>query len=1029
MGRRCWTRSSTTAALTIAVALLIGGVPVIAQEDGGVDTTGPASGAQADSPAAQPSHGPAPSRPGASPPPAAQPDLSAADGAGAADGTSASVDTADGSPDEQQPAATDAATTDGEASDTGAVPDESSAPTTDAGSSDSGGRTAGGTAPSSAASGDRASSTTAGTGGDGSSDSGASGDGGESDAQDQQQTRHRRGLAISESIQRLKQSSIDQLSEPQKVALVGQVAQGAQVDLGALRAEMANARLKLQQLRSTAAQIKHDRDTVPRQVRTGQMSTLGASNRWDQLQEQNSELQTAIDNAFAQRLELLNEIPQAQEDLKQARSLLDSSGRAFDDAQRQQLSEAIDYLGQRRDAMQELLSVYNEQAAVATAAYEDSSKFTEELSAAIVAARKRGLLARSDAGISPETFHEIGSGALSLSNLGSAIASGYRDAGRPAQSMTGYVLRLVGSALLLAGLVVVWLKLPGWLISAFDSSKSAAPQPGTDGGEDLATMRGRREAELLTPVARAALLAAVAAVGLQLWGLPQEWVMAALAVLGTWAAYFAIVAVMRQLLAPRHEELRVVPIDTDAATALYRLLRALALWSAIILPIIWALSVLGYEQQDVLVLLSVTHVVALAIIAGWIIYAAGGPSEFVEGAKGRSAAPIRRVATVAVPAILGLSAAIAVLKAVGYVNLGSWLARILYLDLPLVILALILDWQIRKRVARGSAWHIWLRIALWAAFAAAQIWVLGLRWHHWEAITEFLKRPLFTVAETDVSAFSILRGIMVVIIAWLVAKLVRGWLTRSKRISDRLSEGVQYALSSLTFYVILVAGILWAMLVGGFPLNALTVLAGMAGIGLGFGLQDIVRNFVAGLILLLERPLAVGDYIEVAGTWGRVMSISLRSTVVRTQDNAHILVPNGDIIAQQLTNLSHQDRTLRVVIPVGVSYDSDIDAVIEILTNVAKEHPNVRDFPEPGARLASFGDSAIVVELLAWIADPGTQVGTTVDLNLEIWRALKREGIEIPFPQRDLHIRSDSAPLRIEKEWREVPEENEGSEQ
>ncbi|MGI5817063.1 MAG: mechanosensitive ion channel family protein [Armatimonadota bacterium] len=238
-----------------------------------------------------------------------------------------------------------------------------------------------------------------------------------------------------------------------------------------------------------------------------------------------------------------------------------------------------------------------------------------------------------------------------------------------------------------------------------------------------------------------------------------------------------------------------------------------------------------------------------------------------------------------------------------------------------------------------------------------------------------------------------------------------------------MTEGVQYALSSLTFYLILVAGILWAMLVGGFPLNALTVLAGMAGIGLGFGLQDIVRNFVAGLILLLERPLAVGDYIEVAGTWGRVTSISLRSTVVQTLSNVHILIPNGDIISEQLTNLSHHDLTLRVDVPVGVSYDADIDYVCEVLVEVAKEHPIVISFPEPSARLVAFGDSSIDLVLMVWISDPSVQRRVAVELNLEIWRALKREGIEIPFPQRDLHIRSAETPLRIERGLSEPGEE------
>ncbi|MFW5868081.1 MAG: mechanosensitive ion channel domain-containing protein [Armatimonadota bacterium] len=830
-----------------------------------------------------------------------------------------------------------------------------------------------------------------------------------------QAARQRRTEAISQSIERLGAADADEMSATQKAALVGQIAQGARVELGALREETAGARLTLERVQQIERDIKHDRQSVPREVRTGQIPSLGASNRWDDLQETNAELQDIIDEAFSERLRLLSNIPEAEDALEQVQSLSASSGQSFDASLRSVLEDAEGYLRQRLEAMQEVLDLYNQQAAIATDAYDESSQYTQELSAAMVAARERGLLARSDTGLALSTFQAIGSDLADLSGLGAAVVPRYEEEARPAQTMVRYVLRLAATALLLIALIVIWTKLPAWLEAAFTSTEGEEARPDTDGGEDLHTLRERRHVELVMPVARAALLAAVAAVGLQLWGLPQEWVMAALAVLGTWAGYFALVAVMRQLLAPRHAELRVVPIDTEAASALFRLLRALALWSAIMLPIIWVLSVLDYQHEDVLVLLSVVHVVGLAVIAGWMIYATGGPAQFIEGAEGKTAGPARQVATAAVPIILGLAAAVAILKAVGYVNLGGFLARVLSLELPLVIVALVADWQIRQHFAAGSVWRKRLRAALWAAVGVAQIWVLGLRWHHWLAILDFLKRPLFTVAEAEVSIFSILRAILVIFVAWFVAKLMRGWLARSTRIRDRVSEGVQYALSSLTFYLILVAGVLWAMLVGGFPLNALTVLAGMAGIGLGFGLQDIVSNFVAGLILLLERPLAVGDYIEVAGTWGRVTSVSLRSTVVQTQDNVHILVPNADIISNQLTNLSHHDRTMRVVIPVGVSYDSDIDHVIEVLVNLAKEHPDVRDFPEPGARLAEFGDSAIVVELLIWISDPSRQVGAEVDLNLHIWRALKREGIEIPFPQRDLHIRDDSAPLRVEQ--------------
>ncbi len=829
-----------------------------------------------------------------------------------------------------------------------------------------------------------------------------------------QEVRERRSEAISQSISQLSSEDAEEMSDTRKAALVGQVAQGARVELGALREETAQARLTLERVQQMARDIARDRRVVPREVRTGQIPTLGASNRWDALQETNAELQELIDRAFTERLRLLSDIPEAEDALDQVESLRTTSGDSFDPSLRTVLEDAEGYLNERLTAMQDLLDVYNEQAAIATDAYDEGSQYAQELSAAMVAARQRGLLARSDAGISLDTFRAIGAGVSELADIGGAIATAYREEGRPPQTMLAYVLRLVGSALLLAALVLLWTKLPGWLTSVFDETEGGEPKPDTDGGEELHDLRQRRYVELLTPVARAAILAALAAITLRLWGLPAEWVTAALAVLGTWAGYFALVAVLRELLAPRHADLRIVPIGSQAASAVYRLLRALALWSAIILPIIWALSVLEYQAEDVLVLLSVLHVVGLAIIAGWLIYAEGGPREFIDGAEATAADPLRRVAAIAVPIILALVAAIAILKAVGYVNLGGYLARILYLELPLIIVALVLDWQIRKRYAGGSAWHTRLRAGLWAVVAVAQIPVLGLRWHHWLATVDFLKRPLFVVAENEVSVFSIFRAIIVILIAWMIARFSRTWLSRSQRLRERFSEGLQYTLSSLTFYMILVIGILWAMLVGGFPLNALTVLAGMAGIGLGFGLQDMVSNFVAGLILLIERPLAVGDYVEVAGTWGRVTSISLRSTVVRTQSNVHILVPNADIISSQLTNLSHHDLSLRIDVPIGVSYDADIDHVADVLVEVAKSHEDISDFPEPKARLSDFGDSSINMLLMAWVSDPEGHRRIMLELNLEIWRALKHEGIEIPFPQHDLHLREDSAPLRVE---------------
>jgi small-conductance mechanosensitive channel len=483
-------------------------------------------------------------------------------------------------------------------------------------------------------------------------------------------------------------------------------------------------------------------------------------------------------------------------------------------------------------------------------------------------------------------------------------------------------------------------------------------------------------------------------------------VVAAFALLGAWAAYFAILALLRQLFAPRDARFRILPLRTETARNLFALVRALALWSAIVLPAIWGLAILGYEREDALVLLSVVHVCGLAVLATGVVYVRGGPHEFLLVAETTEGAPLRRWAALAVPAVVAVMGGLAVTKAVGYVNLGAFLARVLCLDAPIGALAVALDALLRRRLHDRSPWLRAGRIALWGAVLVLQIPVLQLRYHHWLAVLTVLGRPLFTVGESQASALSLLKVLLLVLGAYLLARLVRGFLESSEVLGRRYSQGIRYALSSLTFYAILAAGVFWAMLVGGFPLSTLTVLAGMAGIGIGFGLQDIVRNFISGIILLIERPLAVGDYVDIGGVTGRVAGISLRSTTVRTPDNIHILVPNADLISQQVTNLSHRDLTMRLRIPVGVSYGSDVDEVIRVLVGVAHDHPDVLDDPAPEAWLMGFGDSSVDFQLNAWITDPSTMIGTRVSLNLAVWHALKAAGIEIPFPQRDLHIRS-----------------------
>ena len=192
----------------------------------------------------------------------------------------------------------------------------------------------------------------------------------------------------------------------------------------------------------------------------------------------------------------------------------------------------------------------------------------------------------------------------------------------------------------------------------------------------------------------------------------------------------------------------------------------------------------------------------------------------------------------------------------------------------------------------------------------------------------------------------------------------------------------------------------------GIDLTALAAVSAVLMVGIGFGLQNITSNFISGLFLLFERPVQVGDYVEVSGVQGCVRSIRARSTMVETLDSVSIIVPNSNFIAQNVTNWSYQDAKVRIHISVGVSYSSDVDLVGETLLRVGKSHPEVLQNPDPSVQFLEFGDSSLNFDLLVWIDAPSRQYFVRSDLNFAIVNAFREEGITIPFPQRDLHLRS-----------------------
>src|SRR5213595_731693 len=221
-----------------------------------------------------------------------------------------------------------------------------------------------------------------------------------------------------------------------------------------------------------------------------------------------------------------------------------------------------------------------------------------------------------------------------------------------------------------------------------------------------------------------------------------------------------------------------------------------------------------------------------------------------------------------------------------------------------------------------------------------------------------------------------------------------------------LDRSLQYAIAQIISNIVLVIGVFFVLENTGIHLAALTVFAGAVGVGLGFGLQNIASNFISGLVILTERPITIGDRVEVAGIAGQVEHIRARSTVILTNDNISMIVPNTKFIDSPVTNWTYSDPRVRFRVPVGVAYGSDVNKVREALIAAAREHPATLNDPPPNAYLEKFGDSTIDFEVIAWSERMSYKPRRfKSELNFLIEKHLREAGVEIPNPQRDLHIR------------------------
>jgi potassium efflux system protein len=263
------------------------------------------------------------------------------------------------------------------------------------------------------------------------------------------------------------------------------------------------------------------------------------------------------------------------------------------------------------------------------------------------------------------------------------------------------------------------------------------------------------------------------------------------------------------------------------------------------------------------------------------------------------------------------------------------------------------------------------------------------------------------VLGTTLSLVQIFLLIALLIAVFWFSSRTKRFLFNRFLVNSGLDRSLQYAIAQIVSNLVLIVGIFIVLENTGIHLGALTVFAGAVGVGVGFGLQNIASNFISGLVILAERPITIGDRVEVAGLAGQVELIRARSTVIRTNDNIAMIVPNTKFIDSPVTNWTYGDPRVRFRIPVGVAYGSDVNKVREALIAAGASHPHVLHDPAPSVFLKAFGESAIEFELVVWSSEMSHRPSRfKSDLNFAIEEKFREAGIEIPFPQRDLHIRS-----------------------
>ncbi|VAV98550.1 Potassium efflux system KefA protein / Small-conductance mechanosensitive channel [hydrothermal vent metagenome] len=278
-------------------------------------------------------------------------------------------------------------------------------------------------------------------------------------------------------------------------------------------------------------------------------------------------------------------------------------------------------------------------------------------------------------------------------------------------------------------------------------------------------------------------------------------------------------------------------------------------------------------------------------------------------------------------------------------------------------------------------------------------------------LIHFLEGITFSLGQGEVSIFGVLTGILTMFALVWLALVVTGLLENWLRKVPAVNPSARVLLSKIARIVLISSAFLFAVSSVGIDLTVFAVFGGAIGVGLGFGLQKVVSNFVSGVILLMDRSIKPGDVVEISGTYGRINKLAGRYTSVISRDGREHLIPNEDMVTQTVINWTFSHRMVRRHLPVGISYKSDVDLAIALMIEAADEVPRILTDPAPRVLIKGFGDSAINLELRMWIRDAKNGVSNVAsEVNYKIWQKFNEKGVEFPYPQRDIHIVSEPKP-------------------